>query len=98
MICNVRREIEKLDRKIDNAEDSCLEAPSNLRPGLYRKLGELSAERDRLKSELDALASSRETRSNRKDDTEIDQAFDALRNLGTGETTHDTPSSGVPRL
>ena len=77
----LRREIESLDQKIDRGADRVLEAPADLLPVIYRKLEEARSERDRLKAELDALAS-RDTRSNGKDDKVIDRAIDALRSLG----------------
>ena len=76
----LRREIEILDRKIDNAEEAVLDAPQNSRAGLYRKLETMNTERDRLKAELSALAS-RETAPGTKDGSEIDQAIEALQRL-----------------
>jgi len=78
----IKAAIAKLDTKIDNAEDATLEAPANLRPGLYAKLEELTNDRDRLKAELAALTP-HATQSNGKDDAEVDRAIDALRDLGT---------------
>jgi hypothetical protein len=80
-LARLRREIEVLDGKIDNAETAVLDAPQNSRAGLYRKLEELNTERDRLKAELAAQAS-RETTPARRDGSDIDQAIDALRRLG----------------
>jgi site-specific DNA recombinase len=80
-LSRLRREIEVLDRKIDNAETAVLDAPQNSRGGLYRKLEELNTERDRLKADLTALAS-RQTTPERRDGSEIDQAIEALRTLG----------------
>ena len=65
-LTRLRREVENLDRKIGNAEDTVLEAPPEIRPGLYRKLQDLTADRDRLKTELGSLTA-RETRPDRKD-------------------------------
>ena len=99
----LKTELDKLNRKIDNAEDSVLEAPPKLRPGLYRKLEELTGERDRLKSDLDAQAS-RERTSNGKAGKEIDQAIDALKNLGEAlakarpEETKELLSSIVSKI
>ena len=76
----LKSEIENFDRKIDGAEDAVLEAPSRLRPGLYSKLEDLTDQRDRLKTELQALTS-HDTRSNGKPDSEVDQAIDVLRDL-----------------
>jgi hypothetical protein len=50
-LSQLRREIEVLDRKIDNAETAVLDARVNSRSGLYRKLEELNTERDRRKAE-----------------------------------------------
>jgi hypothetical protein len=80
-LARLRREIEVLDRKIDNAETAVLDAPTNSRSGLYRKLEELNTAGDRLKAELTALAS-RETTPARKDGAEVEAAIDALRTLG----------------
>lgn len=76
----LRREIEVLDRKIDNAETAVLDAPVNSRSGLYHKLETMNTERDRLKAELAALAS-RETARGTNDGSEIDQAIEALQRL-----------------
>ena len=80
-LSRLRKEIKSLDRKISNGEDAVLDAPPSLRPGLYRKLEDLTTDRDRLKAELLAL-SGRETRSNGTDHSEIDRAIEALRELG----------------
>ena len=77
----LRREIDSLDKKIDRGAERVLNAPADLLPMIYRKLEEARAQRDRLKAELDALTS-REVRSNGKDGSEIDQAINALRDLG----------------
>jgi len=76
----LKSEIGKLDRKIDTAEGAVLEAPSRLRPGLYSKLEDFTDQRDRLKTELQALTS-HDTRSNGKPDSKVDRAIDALREL-----------------
>ena len=76
----LKAEIATLDAKVNNAEDSVLEAPASLRPGLYRKLESLTNDRDRLVTELDALTRT-ETRSNGRDGSEIDQTIRALRGL-----------------
>jgi len=95
--------IAKLDTKINNAEDVTLEAPANLRPGLYAKLEELTNDRDRLKAELAALTS-HAAQSNGKDDAEVDRAIDALRDLGTAfskarpEDTKELLSSVISRI
>jgi hypothetical protein len=77
-LSQLRREIEVLDRKIDNAETAVLDAPQNSRSGMYRGLEEMNAERDRLKAELAALAC-RKAAPERKHGSEIDQAIEALR-------------------
>ena len=52
----LKAEIEARNRKIDRAEDTVLDAPDELRPGLYRKLHQLKSERDRLSAELASLS------------------------------------------
>ena len=79
-LSRARREIDRLSSKIDKAEDTVLDAPTSLRPGLYRKLEGLSEERKRLAAELDTL--SRHAASEKDDQAEIDRAIGALRNLG----------------
>ena len=79
-LARLRQEVEALDRKINNAEDTVLEAPPNLRPGLYRKLEDLSSERDQLRATLDSLLS-REKQPNGRDGSEVDRAIEALRSL-----------------
>ena len=81
-LTRLRKEIEALDHKIDHAETAVLEAPPEVRVGLYRKLQQLTADRDRLKSELDSLEA-RTTQPSRRNDSEIDEAINALRTLGT---------------
>ncbi len=80
-LARLRREVEILDHKIDNAETAVLDAPQNSRAGLYRKLEELNTERDRLKAELQAQAS-RDTAPQKKDGSEVETAIEALRKLG----------------
>ena len=77
----LQREIESLDRKISNGQDVVLDAPPSIRPGLYRKLEDLTTERDRLKGDLETLTR-RETRSGGNDSSEIDRAIEALQRLG----------------
>ena len=77
----LRREIESLDQKIDRGTDRVLEAPDDLLPTIYRKLQDLRSDRDRLKTELQALTS-RGERSNRRDGSEVDRVIEALRSLG----------------
>jgi hypothetical protein len=79
-LVRLRQGIESLDRKIDQGAERALEAPPEIVPALYRKLEAWRVDRDRLKTELDALTS-RQVRPERKDDSEIDHAIDALRNL-----------------
>ena len=79
-LARLRREIETLDRKVDNAEEAVLDAPANSRAGLYRKLEQFNSDRDRLKAELQSLTS-RQATVNRKDGSEIDQAIEALQRL-----------------
>ena len=80
-LSRLRRKVESLDRKISNGEDSVLDAPPSLRPGLYHKLESLTTERDRLKGDLESLTS-RETRPGGKDSFRVDRAIEALRDLG----------------
>lgn len=80
-VSRLRREVKALDLKIDNAETAVLDAPATIRSGLYRKLEELTANRDRLRTELDALAT-QEARPERRDRSEIDEAISTLRKLG----------------
>jgi DNA invertase Pin-like site-specific DNA recombinase len=96
-------EIETRNRKIDRAEDTVLDAPDELRPGLYRKLQGLKAERDRLNAEL-ASMSRPETRSKEQDRAEVDRAIEAMRDLGKSlrrakpEDTKELLSSIVTRI
>ncbi len=76
----LRREIGDLDRKIDQGAARALEAPTDLVPILYRKLDAWRGDRDRLKTELDALAS-RQATPDRKDGSEVDETIDTLRDL-----------------
>jgi len=77
----LRREIDALDQKIDRGAERVLEAPDDLLPTIYRKLEETRSERDRLKAELDSLTS-RESRSNGRNNKAIDRAIEALKDLG----------------
>ena len=79
-----KREIDKLDRKINQGAERVLEAPTELVPTLHRKLEEYRQERTQLNAELESF-SRRDSRSNNKED-EIDQAINALRNLGDALT------------
>ncbi len=78
-LSRLRKEIGRLNSKVDNAEDAVLDAPPSVRPGIYRKLEDLTEERRRLISELETL--SRHTASEQDSQAEIDQAMDVLRNL-----------------
>ena len=80
-LSRLRRDVDSLDRKISNGEDAVLDAPPSIRPGLYRKLEDLTTESDRLKGDL-ATLTRRETRSNGNDHSDIDRAIEALRDLG----------------
>ena len=102
-LARLRSEIETLNRKIDNAEDATLEAPSNLRPGLYRKLEESFSSRDRLQAELASL-SRQEKRSGRRGDAEIEHVIERLRSFGdtlrqaSPEMTHEVLSAMIARV
>ena len=76
----LRREIDTLDQKIERGSSRVFEAPDDLLPMLYRKLGELRSQRDRLKTELQALTG-REKRSGSRDGSEVDRVIGALRGL-----------------
>ena len=77
----LQREIKTLDQKIERGAERVLEVPDDLLPTIYRKLQDLRFDRDRLKTELQALTS-RETRSGGRDGSEVDQVIEALRSLG----------------
>ena len=79
-LSRLRKEIDRLNSKIDNAEDAVLDAPPSVRPGIYRKLEDLTEERRRLNGELEAL--SRHSASEQDSQTEIDRAIEALHDLG----------------
>jgi site-specific DNA recombinase len=79
-LSRLQKEIDRLSSKIDKAEDTVLDAPISLRPGLYRKLEGLSEERKRLAADLESL--SRHSVSEKDDQAEIDRAIGALSNLG----------------
>jgi hypothetical protein len=76
----LEKQIEDLDRKIDRGAGRVLDAPDDLLPTIYRKLQEQRSERDRLKTELDALTS-RGKGSDRNIGSEVDQATEALKSL-----------------
>ena len=80
-LARLRREIQALDQKIDQGANRVLDAPSDIVPTLYRKIEELRSDRERIKTEMDALTR-HETRSNCKDGSEID----ALKSLGEALT------------
>jgi len=82
----LRKQIEALDQKIDQGADRVLDAPAEIVPILIRKLDEHRAERDRLQSDLDAL-STRDKRSGKGIDAEVDRAIEALRDLRTALET-----------
>ena len=102
-LSRLRKEIEALDRKIDQGADRILEVSSEIVPMLVRKVEEFKSERDRLNQELESLTR-HETRSNGKDDSEIDRAIKALKTLGKAldkakpEDTRDLLSSIVSRI
>jgi DNA invertase Pin-like site-specific DNA recombinase len=79
-LVRLRREIEDLDRKIDQGAERVLEAPPEIVPALYHKLESWRSDRDRLRTDLEALTC-RQARPERKDGSEIDQAISALQNL-----------------
>jgi hypothetical protein len=79
-LARLRREIDDLDRKIDQGAARALEAPADLLPILYGKLEAWRGDRDRLKADLETLAC-RQAGPNRKNGSEIDETIDALRDL-----------------
>ena len=101
-LARMRQEIDRLSSKIDNSEDAVLDAPTNLRPGLYRKLEALIEERKRLIAELDGL--SRQEVSAKDCQAEVNRAIDALQNLGEAlgeakpEDTKELLSSIVTKI
>ncbi len=102
-LSRLRKEIDVLDRKIDQGAERILEVSSDIVPILVRKVEEFKSERDRLNQELESLAR-HETRSNGKDDSEIDRAIEALKTLGKAldkakpEDTRDLLSSIVSKI
>lgn len=78
-LSRLRKEIDRLSSKIDGAEDAILDAPANVRPGLYRKLEDLTEERRRLTGELETL--SRHAATEQDSRAEIDRAIETLHNL-----------------
>lgn len=102
-LARLRKEIEDLDRKIDSGEEAVLEAPVELRSGLYRKLQDLTSRRDRLKADLASLAS-RDARRTDRDSLEVERAINALRRLGEAlrkakpEETRELLASIVSRI
>jgi len=102
-LSRLRKEIDVLDRKIDQGAERILEVSSEIVPILVRKVEEFKSERDRLNQELESLTR-HETRSNGKDDSEIDRAIKALKTLGKAldkakpEDTRDLLSSIVSKI
>ncbi|MDA1052440.1 MAG: recombinase family protein, partial [Planctomycetota bacterium] len=102
-LSRLRKEIDVLDQKIDQGAERILEVSSEIVPMLVRKVEEFKSERDRLNQELESLAR-HETRSNGKDDSEIDRAIKALKTLGKAlerakpEDTRDLLSSIVSKI
>jgi len=76
----LEKEIETLDRKIDQGAERVFDAPAEIVPTLYHKLEEHKTERDRLRAKLDALTS-REKRPSSNIGSQVDQAIEALRGL-----------------
>lgn len=102
-LSRLQKDIEKLDRRVDQGAERVMDAPPDIVPTLYRKLESLKAERDSLKRQLEAQTQ-RETLGPEQDDREIDQAIDALRDLGAAlavakpEDTKELLSSIVSRI
>ena len=81
-LTRLKRQIEKLDAKIDQGAERVLDAPAEIVPSLYRKLEELKSERDGLSTELESLARhNAKANGNGKDGDEIDLAINELQNL-----------------
>ncbi|NLX95979.1 MAG: recombinase family protein [Rhodopirellula sp.] len=76
----VRSRIEALDRQIDQGTERVFSAPEGLVARLYAKLDELRTERDQLRSQLDATGRD-ENGSNGRQEKEVDEAVEALRDL-----------------
>jgi site-specific DNA recombinase len=79
-LARLRREIDDLDQKIDRGTERALEAPPDLVPMLYRKLEAWQTDRNRLKTQLDALAS-QQARPERKSGSEIERTIGRLKTL-----------------
>ena len=98
----LRQQIDRLSAKIDNAEDAILDAPPELRPGLYRKLQELTEDRKRIQGVLDSASRQQTSEKDRR--AEIDREMDALRDLGNAlgkakpEDTKELLSSIVTKI
>lgn len=73
----IRRRIERLEKKIDNGLERALEAPSSIAGDLYARIEKHKGERDRLHEELDKQPAKRSA----NDKKEVEQAIKALRSL-----------------
>jgi hypothetical protein len=91
----LRKEIERLDLKIDQGAERVLDAPPDVVPILCRKLEQLKVERDRLKRDADSQARYG-SRTAGHDDAQIDRALDSLRELG--KTLADAPPEETKQL
>ena len=76
----LRKQIEALDRQIDQGAERVLSAPENLVATLYRKLDQLRVERDRLQAQLDTTGRP-ETGSSAQDDKKVEEAARVLRDM-----------------
>jgi len=76
----LRKQIEVLDRQIDQGAERVLSAPEKLVGTMYAKLDRLREDRDRLQAELHA-AGKPETGSSAMDDKKVEEAARVLRDL-----------------
>jgi hypothetical protein len=82
---DLRRQIGRLDRKLEQGAERVLDAPTEIVPTLYRKIEQLKSERDGLEFRLRDLTSQK-TRSPADDKAEIERAISALKDLGEALT------------
>jgi len=84
----LRKQIDKLDREIDQGLDRVFSAPDVLVGSLYAKLETLKAERDRLLAQLNA-AGQPEADSAARDEQKVEEAARVLRDLREAFTGTD---------
>jgi len=76
----LHKQIEALNKQIDQGAERVFSAPAGIVGTLYAKLDRLRAERDRLQGQLNA-AGQAETGSNAADDGKVEEAVRVLRDL-----------------